>query len=367
MKKLVMLVLLVFSSFNISNSTKVISDIKSKEFYYYEYKLLKHLSKVKQLTNKELGNTSNLKNLPISLPIIPDSNFRITSNYGKRQCHPILKTFTFHKGIDIASPKNTDIISTANGVVIRRSYDFMGYGKFIEIKHENNVSTIYAHLNKRLVDKGDTVEIGQVIGKLGNTGLSTGNHLHYEIRNNNISIDPETVIPFSINTNIKDVKFTNEFIKNVQMEKKEVTKKYTLSALKDLKEKLVNRITAREHNLKYGNPKKQSTLDNSMENIQIDIENLVRVKEVLAKANSIEFKTSEDTEEMTTNNAKIFKLSLLRDLKKTMAILKKNEKFELSCTQEIEKLDEQIKELNEALKKFNNNTTVEINLLEEKA
>lgn len=366
MKKLVILLLLVFSSFNISNSTKVISSYKSKEFRYYEYKLSKQLSGIKEFTNNKLGNNNDLKDLPISLPIVPDSNYRITSKYGNRQCHPILKTYTFHNGIDIASPKNTNVFCTANGIVVRNSYDFMGYGKFIEIKHENNVSTIYAHLNRRLVNKGDTVKIGQVIGKLGSTGLSTGNHLHYEIRNDNISINPETVIPFSINKDINDVKFTNEFIKNVQMEKKEITERYTLSALKDLKEKLVNRITAREHNLKYGQPKRQSTIDNALENIRMDIENLVRVKEVLAKANSIEFKPSKDSKDVVSNNASIFKLSLLRDLKKTMTILGKKEKFETSCTQEIEKLDEQIKELNEALKEFNSNTTVEIKLLKDK-
>jgi murein DD-endopeptidase MepM/ murein hydrolase activator NlpD len=96
--------------------------------------------------------------------------------------HPITKTHRFHDGIDIANIKSTDIVATADGVV-KFSGIRGGYGKSVVIDHGNGFETSYSHANEILVSTGMKVTRGTVIARMGSTGLSTGNHLHYEVKN----------------------------------------------------------------------------------------------------------------------------------------------------------------------------------------
>ncbi|MCX7623315.1 MAG: M23 family metallopeptidase, partial [Thermomicrobium sp.] len=114
----------------------------------------------------------------------------VTSAYGPRS---FLPNETFHSGIDIAVPEGTPVRATASGVV-RFVGNTDGYGLRVEIDHGNGVATRYAHLSAADVVPGQRVERGQVIGKSGNTGASSGPHLHYEIRLNGKAIDPGPVL-----------------------------------------------------------------------------------------------------------------------------------------------------------------------------
>ena len=96
----------------------------------------------------------------------------------------------FHKGVDIAAPMGTDVYCAAQGKVIFAGQK-SGYGNCVIIEHENGLATLYGHLSKILVDANQQVKIGDVIAKVGNTGRSTGPHLHYEVRKNNTPINPK--------------------------------------------------------------------------------------------------------------------------------------------------------------------------------
>ena len=97
-----------------------------------------------------------------------------------------------HTGIDVPAPKGTKVLAAKSGVVITSAYNAGGYGNYVVVSHGNGNTTLYAHLSSRSVKEGDTVKQGQTVGLVGTTGRSTGNHLHYEIRVNNVRIDPVT-------------------------------------------------------------------------------------------------------------------------------------------------------------------------------
>jgi murein DD-endopeptidase MepM/ murein hydrolase activator NlpD len=129
----------------------------------------------------------------------PDSNFiwplrgRLTSLYGPRT-HPIYGTPDFHTGIDFGVPEGTPVHAAAAGVVSFAGRQG-GYGILVVIEHAGGFSTYYAHLSKALVEVGQFVEQGQIIALSGNTGLSTGPHLHFEIRRFGKPIDPLSWLP----------------------------------------------------------------------------------------------------------------------------------------------------------------------------
>ena len=99
-----------------------------------------------------------------------------------------------HKGIDIANSTGTPVSTTASGLVIFAGWDG-GYGKKIVIYHMDKYTTVYAHLSDINVSVGDEVKQGQVIGKVGSTGHSTGSHLHYEVYVNNQPQNPKDFLP----------------------------------------------------------------------------------------------------------------------------------------------------------------------------
>lgn len=130
-----------------------------------------------------------LESMVNSLPLeIPMSKYYISSLYGERE-DPLSGIKAKHYGLDFAGPKNAEIFSTAPGVV-KFAGNKGNYGILVVIDHGYNISTRYGHLSKTLVSKGDYIERGQVIGLQGNTGRSTGDHLHYELRYKNNPYDP---------------------------------------------------------------------------------------------------------------------------------------------------------------------------------
>ena len=115
------------------------------------------------------------------------------SGYGWRD-HPIYHIKKFHKGIDLTSPKGTPVQVTGDGVISSVVIKKRGYGKHILVDHGYGYKTMYAHLSKINVKKGQKVVRGETIGLVGNTGSSTAPHLHYEVRYNGKAIDPVNFI-----------------------------------------------------------------------------------------------------------------------------------------------------------------------------
>ncbi len=119
----------------------------------------------------------------------PVEQFRISAGFGWRR-HPILHRKEFHPGIDLAASGTVPIKATAEGIVTDAKHSRYGYGNVIKIAHVYGFSTLYGHLRKILVKKGDYVQKGQIIGYMGSTGLSTGQHLHYEVRFDKKPLNP---------------------------------------------------------------------------------------------------------------------------------------------------------------------------------
>ncbi len=112
----------------------------------------------------------------------------ITSYFGNR-VHPILRKRKYHSGLDISSPQGRSIIAADSGVVIFSGRNG-GYGNMLIVDHGGGYSTLYAHCSFILAQCGQTVAKGQEIAKVGTTGLSTGPHLHFEVRKNGVPVDP---------------------------------------------------------------------------------------------------------------------------------------------------------------------------------
>ena len=97
----------------------------------------------------------------------------------------------FHPGIDIANNIGTPIVATADGTVVESGWNSGGYGYLVKISHSNGIETLYAHNSDLVVSAGTVVKKGQVIAYMGNTGFSTGPHLHYEVRVNGTAVNPD--------------------------------------------------------------------------------------------------------------------------------------------------------------------------------
>ncbi|MFO1527662.1 MAG: SH3 domain-containing protein [Turneriella sp.] len=132
---------------------------------------------------------------PFILPLDPGA-YRRTCNYGPRT-HPTLGRPDFHTGVDLGAGAGTPIYAAGDGVV-ELTNDNTGYGLLTIIRHENGLVTYYAHQSRRRKNVGDRVTAGEVIGEVGTTGNSTGNHLHFEIRTNygDAHFNPNSYVPF---------------------------------------------------------------------------------------------------------------------------------------------------------------------------
>ena len=126
----------------------------------------------------------------------PVKTAAFTSGYGVRS-DPFRGAAAMHAGIDLAGPTGTPIHATADGVVREAGWNNGGYGRLIKIDHGRGIETRYAHLSSMSVSPGQRVTRGQVIGRMGSTGRSTGSHLHYEVRIDGRAVNP---IPFMKST-----------------------------------------------------------------------------------------------------------------------------------------------------------------------
>jgi murein DD-endopeptidase MepM/ murein hydrolase activator NlpD len=127
--------------------------------------------------------------MPAIQPVSNKDLRRIGSYFGYRT-DPFYKVTKFHEGIDFTAPVGTDIYATGDGTVTSVEFSRSGYGNCIIINHGFGYQTVYAHLSKMNVKKGEKVKRGQVIGFVGNTGKSTSPHLHYEVRKSGRPVDP---------------------------------------------------------------------------------------------------------------------------------------------------------------------------------
>lgn len=131
-----------------------------------------------------------LEQLPTALPL--DVDFQLTSGYGVR-ADPITGQASLHEGIDLVAPLGSAVLATAAGTVIRSEYAG-AYGHVVEVAHAQGYVTRYAHLRERLVSHGQGLERGQRLGRLGNSGRSTGAHLHYEVIYQGKSLAPHAAL-----------------------------------------------------------------------------------------------------------------------------------------------------------------------------
>ncbi|MCW2118304.1 M23 family metallopeptidase [Flavobacterium sp. 7A] len=165
-----------------------VDELKGMFFEYkgkisYAFPFVKDLSTGKIDYYDEDGKT--LKNLFLKTPI---KFSRISSRFSGNRFHPVQHRWKAHKGTDYAAPTGTPITTTAAGVVEMAGYT-AGNGNFVKVKHNGTYSTQYLHMSKILVRRGQRVTQGQVIGKVGSTGLATGPHVCYRFWKNGVQVD----------------------------------------------------------------------------------------------------------------------------------------------------------------------------------
>lgn len=180
------------------------NDSKYAEFESVEYgdKITEGWRNLDRLTRKiyyssrSLDDTQDLAEnkeefstvMPAIWPIDRTKLKNVSSLYGMR-VHPRYGTWRMHEGVDLSAPKGTSVYATGNAVVLRAGWQ-PGYGYLIELNHGFGYKTRYGHLSKMYVGVGDSVTRGQVIADVGNTGVSSGAHLHYEVRFRNKTVNP---------------------------------------------------------------------------------------------------------------------------------------------------------------------------------
>jgi murein DD-endopeptidase MepM/ murein hydrolase activator NlpD len=139
---------------------------------------------------KEAVNNQNfLAHRPSIHPISPADPTWLTSSYGYR-IDPFTHRRAAHHGIDIAGPLGLKVHATGDGKVVRANKGRWGYGHEVQVDHGYGYLTIYAHMEDILVKVGQEVKRGEVVGTLGNTGRSSGPHLHYEVRQHGRTVNP---------------------------------------------------------------------------------------------------------------------------------------------------------------------------------
>ena len=177
-----------YEDFRRFRHSELLIDIATKidQVTWKTYSQSKSFDEVIELAkNKE----QMILSIPAIQPIAIDDLNRISDYFGVRR-DPFLRTTKFHHGIDFAGPKGVPVYATGNGKVEVAEFSFFGYGNVILIDHGFGYKSRYAHLQKISVKIGDTVVRGQIIGTLGNSGRSTGPHLHYEVIHRNKTVDP---------------------------------------------------------------------------------------------------------------------------------------------------------------------------------
>ncbi len=171
------------------------SENNDLEFIFTDYSEEKISAKISGqggediIVNGEKINGASISEYTLNYNIIkPVKNYNITSEFGER-IHPVTSEYSFHKGIDLATKENSEIYAALDGKVIEVGNDKWN-GNYIKIMHENDIMTVYCHCNKITAKENAVIRGGEIIGLVGSTGQSTGPHLHFEIRINNICYNP---------------------------------------------------------------------------------------------------------------------------------------------------------------------------------
>jgi len=151
-----------------------------------KYAVLQH--SYNDILHKAQQNIDKMKHMPAIIPIYTKSLQSIGSGFGMRK-HPILNITRMHEGQDFYARTGTKVYATADGVVTHCKVS-KTFGNLVIIDHGNGIETYYAHLNSFNVKKGQTVKRGQTIAEVGNTGLSSGQHLHYEVHIHGKEVNP---------------------------------------------------------------------------------------------------------------------------------------------------------------------------------
>lgn len=154
-----------------------------------ERKLVMQSTSFDEVINLAWNKEERMAARPAIQPVSMKDLTRFGSSFGRR-FHPILKVVRPHEGIDLTAPMGTNIYATADGVVLQAGYRPGGFGKKILIDHGFGYRTLYGHCDEVTVTSGQQVRRGEIIGKVGSTGLSKSPHLHYEVHVNGRPVDP---------------------------------------------------------------------------------------------------------------------------------------------------------------------------------
>ncbi len=144
---------------------------------------------LEEATDSLLAHRDLLESTP---SILPTAGW-LSSRFSQARMHPIHNRPLPHEGLDISAPRNTPIFAAAKGRVIRAGW-VVGYGLTVEIDHGFGFATLYGHASKLIAQVGQEVTRGEIIARVGSTGISTSSHLHYEVRVNGTAEDPATYI-----------------------------------------------------------------------------------------------------------------------------------------------------------------------------
>ena len=142
-----------------------------------------------EIINLAKNKSEMLASIPAIQPVSNKNLSRMASGYGYR-IHPIYKTRKLHTGMDFSAKTGTEIYATGDGVISKIRRSKRGYGNHVKINHGFGYETLYAHMSKYIVKRGQKVKRGEVIGYVGNTGTSVAPHLHYEVHKDKRRINP---------------------------------------------------------------------------------------------------------------------------------------------------------------------------------
>ena len=154
-----------------------------------ERRMLAQGESFSQLMELSSNRDELLKSIPAIQPVRNSDLKRMASGYGYR-IHPIYKVRRMHWGMDFSAPTGTEIFATGDGEVVEVKKKYNGYGHHVRIRHGFGYETLYAHMSKILVRKGQRIERGEVIGLVGSTGTSVAPHLHYEVFKERKRVNP---------------------------------------------------------------------------------------------------------------------------------------------------------------------------------
>jgi len=172
---------------NLQNAELVISTTKKLDKLTGKANI--QLNSYKEVFSKACEKEKMLTSLPAISPI-PEHKIGYISDYFGYRMHPIYKKRLYHSGVDLTAHIGTEILAPGDGVVEKLDYASPGYGRMLVINHGFGFKTLYGHISRFNVSEGDTIERGDTIAFVGNTGTSSGPHLHYEIIKNNRKINP---------------------------------------------------------------------------------------------------------------------------------------------------------------------------------